>query len=136
MAYAFSKSYADKRLQISAVDGFFGGNLSYSCQFEKNTLLARFRIIHNSAHLVDGSYDTHNDVWIDGKEPIPFTKDFGEITVAHHLKFENYLLKYYGGLSYATLVRPYELKKYNFHLGFEVVAPNIFGKVFNNDAKV
>jgi len=136
MTYAFSKSYAGKRLQISAVDGFFGGGFSYSTQFEKSKLLARFRIIHNSAHLVDGSYDTDKDVWIDGKEPIPFTKDFGEITVAHQLQFENYLLKYYGGLSYAALVRPDELKKYNFHVGFEAAAANILGKVFDHDANL
>jgi len=136
MAYAFSKSYAGKRLQISAVDGFFGGNLSYSKQFDDTRLLARFRIIHNSAHLVDGSYDTDHDAWIDGREPIPFTKDFGEITIAHQIYFETAVLKYYGGLSYATLVRPDELKKYNFHVGFEVAAPNIFGKVFNNDANL
>lgn len=133
MAYAFSKSYSGKRLQISAVDGFFGGNLTCSKKFDDNTLLARFRIIHNSAHLVDGSYDPDSEAWIDGKKPIPYTKDFGEITIAHYLKFKNYLLKYYGGLSYAALVRPDELKKYNFHAGFEVAVPNLFGMVFNND---
>lgn len=136
MAYAFSKSYADKRLQISAVDGFFGGNLSFSKQIEDNKLLARFRIIHNSAHLVDGSYDADNDLWIDGRKPIPFTKDFGEITVAHQIYFETAVLKYYGGLSYATLVRPDELKRYNFHAGFEVALTNAFGKVFENDANL
>jgi len=136
MAYAYSKSYEGKRLQISAVDGFFGGNLSFSKQFEENKLLARFRIIHNSAHLVDGSYDVNNDIWIDDKEPIPFTKDFGEITLAHQIYFEMAILKYYGGLSYATLIRPDDLKKYNFHSGFEAAAPNIFGRVFNNDASL
>lgn len=136
MTYAFSKSYAEKRLQISAVDGFFGGNFSYSNQFEESKLLARFRIIHNSAHLVDGSYDAEKDVWIDGKEPIPFTKDFGEITVAHQIYFKTAVLKYYGGLSYAALVRPDELKRYNFHVGFEAATANILGKVFNNDANL
>jgi Protein of unknown function (DUF1207) len=133
MAYAFSLSNAGKRLQISAVDGFFGGNITYSKQLDKNKLLARFRIIHHSAHLVDGSYDAENDTWIDGKEPIPYTKDFGEITLAHQIYFETALLKYYGGLSYATLVRPDELKKYNFHAGFEFAVANIFGNLFNND---
>jgi len=136
MTYAFSKSYAGKRLQISAVDGFFGGNISFSKQFDKNSLLARFRIIHNSAHLVDGSYDADNDAWIDGKKPVPFTKDFGEITIAHKVHFDNAMVKYYGGMSYATLVRPEELKRYNFHAGFEATVPNIFGKVLNNDASL
>lgn len=133
MAYAFSKSYAGQRLQISAVDGFFGGNVSFSKQMDNNKLLARFRIIHNSAHLVDGSYDTSNNLWIDNKEPVPFTKDFGEITIAHQHSFETAILKYYGGLSYATLIRPDELKRYSYHLGFEIAIPNSFGKVFEND---
>ena len=136
MAYAFSKSYAGKRLQISAVDGFFGGNISFSKLFVKNKLLARFRIIHNSAHLVDGSYDTDTDTWIDGKDPIPFTKDFGEITIAHQINLEMLLVKYYGGLSYATLVRPVELKKYNFHAGFEFAFPNVLGQVFEHNTNL
>ena len=136
MAYAFSKSYAGKRLQISAVDGFFGGNITYTRQFENDRLLARFRIIHNSAHLVDGSYDADKDLWVDGKKPIPFTKDFGEITVAHQIYFDSAILKYYGGLSYATLIRPDELKRYNYHIGFEFAVPNTFGKAFNNDVNL
>lgn len=133
MAYAFSKSYAGQRLQISAVDGFFGGNVSFSKKLDSSKLLARFRIIHNSAHLVDGSYDTGNNLWIDNREPIAFTKDFGEITIAHQISFDAVILKYYGGLSYATLIRPDELKRYNYHLGFEIAAPNCIGKVFEND---
>ncbi len=136
MAYAFSKSYAGKRLQISAVDGFFGGNITYTRQFENDRLLARFRIIHNSAHLVDGSYDADKDLWVDGKKPIPFTKDFGEITVAHQIYFDSAILKYYGGLSYATLIRPDELKRYNYNIGFEFAVPNTFGKAFNNDVNL
>jgi hypothetical protein len=136
MAYAFSESYAGKRLQISAVDGFFGGNITYSNQCETNKLLARFRIIHNSAHLVDGSYDADSDTWIDGEEPVPYTKDFFEITAAHQIYFDAALLKYYGGLSYATLVRPDDLKRYNFHVGLEFAAINLLGKVFDKDLNI
>jgi hypothetical protein len=135
MAYAFSESYEEKRLQISAVDGFFGGNITYSKQFDKNKLIGRFRIIHNSAHLVDGSYDADSDTWIDG-EPVPYTKDFFELTVAHQVYFNAATLKYYGGLSYATLVRPDDLKRYNFHVGLEMAAINLFGKVFDKDFNV
>lgn len=135
MAYAFSESYEGKRLQISAVDGFFGGNITYSKQLTKNKLLGRFRIIHNSAHLVDGSYDADNDKWIDG-EPVPYTKDFFELTVAHQVYFDVASLKYYGGLSYATLVRPDDLKRYNFHVGLEIAAINLFGKVFDKDFNI
>lgn len=133
MTYAFSKSYAGKRLQISAVDGFFGGNISFSKDYGNNELQMRFRIIHNSAHLVDGSYDTNTDTWIDGQKPIPFTKDFGEVTIAHKTSLDYFELRYYGGLSYATLIRPEELKRYNFHAGFEISTAKIFGKLLRND---
>jgi hypothetical protein len=136
MAYAFSKSYAGKRLQISAVDGFFGGNISFSRHFEQNKLLARFRIIHNSAHLVDGNFDTDNNIWIDGKSPIPFTKDFGEITIAHQVYYYALILKYYGGLSYASLIRPEELKRSNYHFGFELALKNVLGKIFEHDTNI
>lgn len=136
MTYAFSKSYAGKRLQISAVDGFFGGNISFSKDYDNNNLLMRLRIIHNSAHLVDGSYDTNTDTWIDGQKPIPFTKDFGELTIAHKTSLDDFELRYYGGLSYATLIRPDELKRYNFHAGFEISTAKIFGKLLGNDVNL
>jgi hypothetical protein len=133
MAYAFSKSYAGKRLQISAVDGFFGGNISFSKHFEQSKLLARFRIIHNSAHLVDGNFDTDNNIWIDGQSPIPFTKDFGEVTIAQQIYYNELILKYYGGVSYASLIRPENLKRFNYHIGFEFALKNILGKLFEHD---
>ncbi|NWF89665.1 MAG: hypothetical protein HXY50_09410 [Ignavibacteriaceae bacterium] len=136
MAYAFSRSYAGQRLQISAVDGFFGGNLSFSKRLPNSSLFARLRIIHNSAHLVDGSYDTSNDVWIDGKEPIPYTKDFGEITIAHQISEHDVDFKYYGGLAYATLVRPSELKRFNYHVGIETAFPKLLGKLVDDDVNL
>jgi hypothetical protein len=133
MAYAFSKSFSGRRLQISAVDGFFGGNITYSHKINSNKISARFRIIHNSAHLVDGSYDASTEKWIDGIQPIPYTKDFGELTAAHQINFDESSMRYYGGISYATLVRPDNLKRYNFHAGIEISDKNLFGKVFDND---
>lgn len=136
MAYAFSKSYAGKRLQISAVDGFFGGNISFSHPYGNKKLLARFRIIHNSAHLVDGSYDSSSDTWIDGKTPIPFTKDFGEVTIAHQIYYDELIFKYYGGLSYASLIRPENLKRFNYHAGFELALKNVLGRLFEHDTNL
>lgn len=136
MAYAFSKSYSGKRLQISAVDGFFGGNISFSNKHDDNKLLARFRIIHNSAHLVDGSYDSSTDSWLDGKTPIPYTRDFGEVTVAHQICYRELILKYYGGLSYASLIRPENLKRFNYIAGFELALKNVLGKLFEHDTNL
>ena len=136
MAYALSTSFSGKRLQIDAEDGFFGGNLSYSRIIDDNKILLRFRIIHNSAHLVDGHYDTSTESWIDGRGPTPYTEDFGEITAAHQLSFNSALFKYYGGLSYSTLVRPFDLKRYNFLLGFEFVLNDIFGKIADKGTEI
>lgn len=133
MAYALSTSFAGKRLQIDAVDGFFGGNISFRKESDDGNILARFRIIHNSAHLVDGHWDSNNSKWIDDYEPIPFTKDFGEIVFAHELNLNFIFFKYYGGLSYASLVRPSSLKRWNYLTGAELSFKNLFGKFFDKD---
>lgn len=133
MTYAFSKSYAGQRLQISAVDGFFGGNISFSKFSANQTFSARFRIIHNSAHLVDGSYNTSTDTWTDGRRPIPFTKDFGELIAAHQILFNSFSVRYYGGISYAALIRPADLKRFNYLLGVEIVNSDLSDKFLGTD---
>ncbi|MCF6268810.1 MAG: hypothetical protein L3J41_03785 [Melioribacteraceae bacterium] len=129
MAYALSINYAGRRLQISVLDGFFGGHAAYRLSFENRNILMRFRIIHNSAHFVDGLWDTGANDWIGEDKPIPFTQDFGEITVAdeHILNFG--VLKYYGSAAYAALVRPAELQKWFFNAGIEISSDKIFGSV-------
>ncbi len=129
MAYALSTNYAGKRLQIAVLDGFFGGHGAYRLSFDKRNLLIRFRIIHNSAHFVDGLWDTSNDDWIGEDRPIPFTQDFGELTVADELIFNFGFLKYYGSATYATLVRPAELEKWSCNFGLEINSDKIIGTV-------
>lgn len=136
MAYAYSTSYSGHRLQIDALDGFFGGNMAYSKDFETGRLLSRFRIIHNSAHLVDGHYDVNIRKWMGSKEPIPFTRDFGELLLGYEWLKENYSLRILAGPSYATLVRPLEIKKYSFSSGFEYAFYNPFGRVFKKDFNI
>ncbi len=129
-AYALSTSFKGKRLQIDALDGFFGGNASFSKIIGRNLLQLRLRIIHNSAHMVDGHYDLSKGEWIDNTTPIPFTRDFGEVTLAHILNFSDYVLKYYAAAAYSTLIRPDFLKKYSFFTGFELSSDKITGNVF------
>lgn len=136
MAYAYSTSYAGYRLQIDALDGFFGGHLSFSKKFDTNSLLARFRIIHNSAHFVDGHFNISTQKWIDGRGPIPYTEDFGELTIEHEIPDGNFLFQYYGGVSYSTLVRPTELKKYKALLGAQISVKDLLGKVFDHDENI
>lgn len=128
MAYALSTNYSGKRLQIAVLDGFFGGHGSYRLSFDDRNILMRFRIIHNSAHFVDGLWDVATDYWIGDDRPIPFTQDFGEITIADELLFNFGNMKYYGSVAYATLVRPAELEKWFFNAGMEINSGQVFGK--------
>ncbi len=134
MAYAFVTGAQGLRLQVDALDGFFGGNVSLSKQYEHNLLQFRLRILHLSAHLVDGHYELGARRWIDNREPIPFTKDFGELVAAHVLNPDENVFRYYGGISYATLVRPTDLKRFGFLVGFEIGSKSLFGSVFSKPA--
>jgi len=129
MAYALSKNYSGKRLQIAVLDGFFGGHSAYRLSFSERNILIRFRIIHNSAHFVDGLWDVSKNNWIGKDRPIPFTQDFGELTIAteHVFNFGN--IKYYSSVAYATMVRPSELEKWSFNSGFEINTDKILGTV-------
>jgi len=138
-AYALSTSYKGNRLQIDAVDGFFGGNVAYSLPLEKDStsrLLARLRIMHNSAHFVDGHYDMSTKQWINNLEPIPYTEDYGELTVAHELSSSCYVFRYYGGVLYSTLVRPSSIKRYNAQAGFEFALTDFPGKIAGKDGNL
>lgn len=135
-AYAFTTGAQGLRLQIDAIDGFFGGNLSFSKETEHSKIQARFRILHHSAHLVDGHYNLSTNTWLDNREPIPFTKDFGELVIAHVVSKPVGNLRYYGGISYATLVHPSDLKRIEYLGGVEVYFPHIIDSVFNNPTNV
>jgi hypothetical protein len=112
-AYALSTSRQGLRLQIDAVDGYFGGHLVYRLQKAHTALLLRVRVLHLSSHLLDGHYDLNNNVWIDGRLPNPFSRDYGEVTAGHVWQWDSSGLVVYGGFSYATLVRPTTVKRLN-----------------------
>lgn len=131
MAYAFVTGAQGLRLQVDALDGFFGGNISFSRTNDANQLQGRLRILHLSAHFVDGHYNVSTKQWLDNRVPLPLTKDFGELLIAHEFQFFSDILRYYGGISYATLVRPSELRRFTFLSGFEFAARKLFGKAFD-----
>ncbi len=136
MAYALATSFAGNRLQIDMLDGFFGGNASVSYVLNQSSkLIGRFRIIHNSAHLVDGSFIRDSKTWKNNYEPIPYTEDFGELIFGHEFSKDKFLTRYYGLLSYSTLVRPSNLKKWVGGLGFESAYTKIF-TLFEKDANL
>ena len=138
MAYAFVTGAQGLRLQIDALDGFFGGDLSVSAPLadssassNQNLLQARLRMLHHSAHLADGHYLSSTNSWIDNRQPIPFTTDFGELVIAHHLLSSFGTLRYYAGISYATLVRPTDIQRFAYLGGIEIAFDKIFGPVLS-----
>ncbi len=136
MAYALSTNYEQKRLQIDALDGFFGGNMAFSKSYENGKLISRFRIIHNSAHLVDGHFDTDKNQWMNNDKPIPFTKDFGELLFGYQF-LENFgTLRTYSAISYSTLIRPKILEKWNSYFGFEISSNKILDKFLEKDVNI
>lgn len=136
MAYALSTNYQGKRLQIDALDGFFGGHTSAKIDLDDTHILSRLRIIHNSAHFVDGHYDNINNRWRDDINPIPFTQDFGELTVAHVIDKNAFSLKYFGSVAYSTLVRPHLIEKYSYNFGLELYSDTVIGETFDHPVNV
>lgn len=135
-AYAFVTGAQGLRLQIDAIDGFFGGNLTFSKKYDEQQFFARLRILHHSAHLVDGHYSNATQSWIDNRQPIPFTRDFGELVLAYGMKTSLGVLRPYGGFAYATLVRPTTIERFSYLVGGELYNEHIFGKLFQQPTNV
>jgi len=132
-AYALSRSYNEFRLQIDAVDGLFGGNISYSKKINDKRFSGRIRIIHNSAHLVDGHWDFHNGKWIDDYKPIPYARDYAELALAYEYNTGFALLKNYTSFEYSFLVRPDDVKRFNFNGGIEAGLNHLTGSLLGEE---
>lgn len=134
MAYGSVRTYQDYILQIDAIDGMFGGNISYSNLMDDGRFFIRFRVIHHSAHLVDGHWDSAEQKWID-RIPSAFGRDYAELVFSREKNFGDYLLRYYGGGNFAVHINTQNkiLKRYVFKTGFELAQKNIFGEVFNKE---
>jgi hypothetical protein len=128
--YALTTSSEGLRLQVDAVDGFFGGHVAYRADFEHTSLALRLRLLHLSAHLIDGHYDIAQKAWKDGRDPIPFTKDFGEITAAYEWGMGGLRWMGYGGLAYATLIRPAGIERVSTLQGIQVRTGDMGGTAF------
>ena len=117
--YALTTNAEGLRLQVDAVDGIFGGHVVYQDIKPQATLSVRLRLLHLSAHFVDGHFNTMSRGWTDGRPPIPYTRDFGELTCSYSWNVEGATVRLYSGISYATLVRPVEIKRFGSIHGVE-----------------
>ena len=134
--YALSTNSEGLRLQIDAVDGYFGGHVAYLNKFEHaSRFILRLRLLHLSAHFLDGHFNNVTQTWKDNRPPIPFTRDFGELLGIYDFHFAGIDCRLYGGFSYATLVRPTNINRFEVHGGFELhtseAVKSVFDKPFN-----
>ena len=134
--YALATNSEGLRLQIDAVDGYFGGHVAYRSDFDDVTrFILRLRLLHISAHFLDGHYNNLTNSWKDNRDPIPFTRDFGELMAMYDFRLGALNCKLYGGFNYATLVRPTNINRFEADAGIEFhssdVLKSVFGKPFN-----
>ena len=131
--YALTTSSEGLRLQVDAVDGFFGGHIVFRNDLQ--SLSVRLRILHLSAHFVDGHYDNATGMWMDGRLPLPFTRDYGELVGGYELTSGKFTGMIYLGVEYATLVRPTEINRWGGLAGLQVhsdrITGDVLGKPFN-----
>lgn len=129
--YALTSTYSGRRLQVDAVDGFFGGHLLYRSAEPDAKFVVRLRGLHRSAHFVDGHYDNSLNQWRNERVPLPFTKDFADLLLAYTWNQFEAPLTVYSGLGYTTLVRPVEIDRFSMSLGAEVSSGTMMGSVFS-----
>jgi hypothetical protein len=131
MAYAFTTGAQGLRLQIDALDGFFGGNVTASLGSDTDRVTARLRLLHHSAHLVDGHFSVPSQQWLDNRQPVAYTRDFGELVLARAAGTASIRFRYYAGFSYATLVRPAPVARVAYLAGIETWTPELAGPLWS-----
>jgi hypothetical protein len=129
MAYGFVTSMHQYRLQIDAIDGLYGGNFSFSKRFTSSQLQARLRLLHHSAHFADGAYDFEQHRWLARYAPLPFSRNFAELTLAQVFTTSFAVIRPYAGASYAGFVRPSILPREYYLAGFELSTDHILGSI-------
>jgi hypothetical protein len=134
--HALSTNAQGFRLQIDAVDGFFGGHLSLHPDGNQDAFSMRLRLLHLSGHFLDGHFDEGASRWLDGRSPIPFTRDFGELVGAYEFVLSDFSAMVYTGFSYATLIRPAEIKRLATTQGIEIHNAEILGPVLGKPANL
>jgi hypothetical protein len=104
---------------VDAVDYLFGLNMGYRIPIDKYEFGLRFRLSHISAHMVDGRYNKESKDWINGENPIVYSREFLELMPYFKLN----TARIYIGMTYIYHVDPSSIKKDNYQIGFDYYLP-------------
>ncbi len=129
-SFGLTTSAQGFRLQVDAIDGFYGGHILFRLDDGPRVYVARLRLIHHSAHLVDGHWSNDSLHWLNGKSPVATTQDMAELLGAVVLPVAGMPLRVYSGLSYATLVRPLAIERLSSLHGLELNSGDRLGTAF------
>jgi hypothetical protein len=127
--YALSNNAYGLRLQVDAADGYFGGHVLYTDWTGPRVIALRLRILHLSSHFLDGHLSAGGGHWRDDREPIPYSRDCGEVSALWRLMTGRGHIQLYGGMAYASLQRPETISRWSFLAGGEYVDSKLAGRV-------
>lgn len=96
----------DFKFPVEAVDYLFGINSGYLVKDGSSEYGFRFRFSHISAHLVDGRYDNKTDLWLEGRKPFVYSREFIEVFPFYRYKE----FRFYGGITYIYHTQPDDIK--------------------------
>jgi hypothetical protein len=129
-AYALIMNANGFRLQADAADAFFGGHILFTQRNRSGLVAFRLRILHLSAHFLDGHLSRDGVHWRDGRAPIPFSRDYGELTHIVRRETGRGHFQLYAGAAYARLLRPENIRRWSFLAGGEYVDSDVAGNLF------
>jgi len=118
--YTLLRKEENFHFPVDAVDYLFGVNFSYKKQVHNYSFGIRGRISHISAHFVDGHFDKANNQWMNGLDPIVYSREFIELMPFY--QYED--LRVYLGGTYNFHLDPNRLGKSNIQTGFDYFLKN------------
>jgi hypothetical protein len=113
--YTRLRSEGNFKFPVETIDYYFGLNAAYKKIGDNEEIGARFRFGHVSTHLADGRYDNSTGEWIDGREPLVFSKEF--VDLFPYYRFGG--MRIYLGLTYIFSVVSDVINGGTYQVGFD-----------------
>ncbi len=127
--YSLLQRSSNFKFPVDTIDYLFGVNFSWQkeleqCQLPFDTLSARVRLSHISAHFEDGHYDEDAGAWIGADThplgiPFTYSREFLNMVVA--LSSDD--LRAYLGYQFLWHTIPDNINRHSFQAGLEVNTP-------------